>query len=59
MDDIDAELGLAETPQGDLWDDDVEREERSARPSLPVKVPWDEGAFEVCFTQERRHDYGF
>ncbi|KAJ8271027.1 hypothetical protein GJAV_G00121940 [Gymnothorax javanicus] len=42
MDDIDAELGLAETPLGDSWDnDDAEGEGREGkRPNLPVRVEW-------------------
>ncbi|XP_061097357.1 TATA box-binding protein-associated factor RNA polymerase I subunit A isoform X2 [Conger conger] len=55
MDDIDAELGLGETHRGDLWDDDLEREERVARPALPVKVPWDkETRLETGFHRSAR-----
>ncbi|KAJ8275360.1 hypothetical protein COCON_G00099850 [Conger conger] len=49
MDDIDAELGLGETHRGDLWDDDLEREERVARPALPVKVPSQLQASEIIW----------
>ncbi|XP_035279386.1 TATA box-binding protein-associated factor RNA polymerase I subunit A [Anguilla anguilla] len=43
MDDIDAELGLLETHLDDVWNDDLEGEERAAPARLPVKVHWDTG----------------